>query len=95
MITDKLLEPGPDSLQEKLDELRTLAVSKLTRLREVLSDPEPIHEARALLAEQVGKFTLNRVEGKGGMSYKASGTIDFFGEGAFTQPSGAGGQTCT
>jgi len=31
-------------------------------LRELLTNPKAIHEARALLAEQVGKFTLERVE---------------------------------
>jgi hypothetical protein len=89
------MHAGDPTFRSAHDELRSLAVSKVTRHREVLTDPEAIHGARALLAEEVGKFPLNRVEGKGGMSYKASGTIDFFGEGAFTQPSGAGGQNST
>jgi len=37
------------------------AISRLDRLREVLANPEVIHEARALLAEQIGKFTMERV----------------------------------
>jgi len=90
-ITDKLVEPGPGSLQEKLDELRTLAISRLTRLREMLSNPSAIHEARALLAEQVGKLTLERDDENGKISFKANGKIDFFGEEALTQLSGAGG----
>ncbi len=50
-ITDKRSEPAPGSLQKKLDELRTLAVSRLTRHRELLGNQSAIHEARALLAE--------------------------------------------
>jgi hypothetical protein len=33
-ITNQVIEPGPESLQEKLEELRTFAVLRLTRLRE-------------------------------------------------------------
>ena len=62
-ITDKLIEPGPGSLQEKLDEFRTFALGRLTKLRRLLVAPEAIHEARALLAERVGKLTLERVTG--------------------------------
>jgi site-specific DNA recombinase len=57
-ITNQLIEPGPESLQEKLEELRTFAVMRLTRLRELLTNPAAIHEARALLADQIGKFKL-------------------------------------
>jgi hypothetical protein len=94
-ITNKLLEPGPESLQEKLEELRTLAVERLTQLRRLLTNPRTIHEARALLADQVGKFTLERVETDGAVTFKANGKIDFFGENAVTQLSGAGGQNRT
>jgi hypothetical protein len=55
-ITDKLVEPGAGSLQEKLDELRTFAVERLTQLRGLLTNQSAIHEARALLAGQVGSF---------------------------------------
>ena len=61
-ITDKLVESGPDLLQERLDELRTLAVDRLMQLRGLLTNPSAVHEARALLAGQVGKFTLERVQ---------------------------------
>ena len=64
-ITNQVVEPGPDSVKEKLDELRDFAVSRLTHLRERLADPKAIHEARALLAEQIGKFTLERVSENG------------------------------
>jgi hypothetical protein len=79
-ITDKLIEPGPDSLQEKLDELRTLAVSNLTHLRELLANPSEIREARAFLAERVGTFTLRRVHSNGKFSFKVEGGMDFFGD---------------
>jgi site-specific DNA recombinase len=94
-IANQAIEPGLDSLQERLDELRTFAISRLTLLREVLANPRAIHEARALLAEQVGKFTLERVAEGEKTSFKANGTIDFFGEEAFTRLSGAGGEECT
>jgi hypothetical protein len=94
-ITDRLIEPGPDSLQEKLDELRDLAVSRLGELRTLLADPSAIHEARALLAEKVGKFTLERVYEDGKASFRANGKMDFFGEEALTRLSGAGGRNWT
>jgi hypothetical protein len=94
-ITDHAVEPRPDSLTEKLNELRTFAALRLARLRDLLADPKAIQEARALLAEQVGKFTLERVSEYGKMSFKANGKIDFFGQEAFTRVGGAGGQTCT
>ena len=94
-IMNQVIEPGPGSLQEKLEELRTFAVSRLTRLRELLANPAAIHEARALLAEQVGKFTLQRVSEDGKVSFKADGQIDFFGEEALTRVGGAGGQNRT
>jgi hypothetical protein len=90
-----VIEPDPGSLQEKLDELRTFAVSGLTRLRELLANPTAIHEARALLAEQVGRFTLERVSENGKISFKANAGIDFFGEEALTRVDGAGGQNRT
>ncbi len=76
-----MIEPGPESLQEKLEELRTFAVLRLTHLRELLTNPAAIHEARALLADQIGKFKLERVNENGRISFKANGNIDFFGEG--------------
>jgi len=94
-IMNQAIEPGPGSLQEKLDKLRTFAVSLLTRLRELLVNPKAIHEARALLAEQIEKFTLERVEENGKVSFKANGNINFFREDALTQLSGAGGPVCT
>jgi hypothetical protein len=94
-IADKLVEPGPESLQERLADLRDFAVSRLTRLRDLLGNPAAIPEARALLAEQVGKITMERVTEDGKPVFKAAGVIDFFGEEALAQLSGAGGQNRT
>jgi hypothetical protein len=94
-ITNQVIEPGKGSLEEKLDELRTFAVARLTSLRELLANPAAVHEARALLAEQIGKFTLEQVAEGGKIRFKASGQIDFFGEEALTRVGGAGGPVCT
>lgn len=88
-ITDGLLERHPKSIRAKLDELRTFAVSRLTDLRRLLGKPESIHEARALLAQQIGRIALIP-NGKG--EYLAKGSIDFFGD-ARLRVSGAGGQS--
>jgi hypothetical protein len=45
VITDKLLEPAPGSLRAKLEELREFAVSRLSKIRELLARPENIQEA--------------------------------------------------
>jgi hypothetical protein len=89
-ITNQAIEPGPESLEEKLDELRTFAVARLTSLRKLLANPAAVHEARALLAEQIGKFTLEQASEGGKISFKASGQIDFFGDEALTRVGGAG-----
>jgi hypothetical protein len=53
-----------------------------SRLRELLANPAAINEARALLAELIEKFTLERVSENGEITCKANGQIDFFGEDA-------------
>lgn len=68
---------------------------RLTRLRELLTNPAAIHEARALLADQIGKFKLERVNENGRIGFKANGNIDFFGEEVLTRVGGAGGQNRT
>jgi hypothetical protein len=83
-IMNLVIEPGPGSLQEKLGELRGFAVSRLTRLRELLANPTAIHEARALLAEQIGKFTLERAEENGKVSFKAKHRL-LRGRGSYTR----------
>jgi site-specific DNA recombinase len=87
-ITDSLLERHPNSIRGELDELRTFAVSRLTDLRRLLAKPENIHEARAMLANQIGNITL--VPNEGG--YVAQGSVDFFGDTGL-RVSGAGGES--
>ena len=93
-ITDRLIEPGPKSFQQKLDELRTFALQRLSNIRFLLGKTDAIREARALLAEQFGKFTVNRVPDADGWSYKAEGSVNFFGEN-LVRVDGAGGPACT
>jgi site-specific DNA recombinase len=93
-ITDTLLEPRPGSLRAKLDELRTFAVSRLAKIRELLAHPESIAGAHELLAEQLGSITLEPVTENGKRTYLAHGKVDFFGEGE-ARSSGAGGQNRT
>ena len=57
-ITNRLTEPGPGLLQEKLDELRDLAMRHIDQMRHLLTKPENVHEARVVFAERVGTFTL-------------------------------------
>jgi hypothetical protein len=52
-------------------------------------------EARALLAEQIGKFTLERVSTDGKIGFTGNAATDFFGEEALTRVGGAGGQNRT
>jgi site-specific DNA recombinase len=57
-ITNRLVEPGLGSLQATLDELRNFAISRLAKIRELISHPDSIEMARAVLAEHFGTFTL-------------------------------------
>jgi site-specific DNA recombinase len=91
-IRNKLLEPGPGSLRATLDELRTFAVSRLSRIRELISHPESIDLAREVLAEHFGTFTLEPTILDGEPVYLAHGKVDFFGEEAMARTGGAGGQ---
>jgi hypothetical protein len=50
------------SFQERLRDLRAFAFARLSNIRELIGRKEAILEARALLAQQFGKFTLNRVK---------------------------------
>ena len=43
-ITNQVIEHGPESLEEKLDELQTFAVARLTSLRELIVNPSAVHE---------------------------------------------------
>jgi hypothetical protein len=81
-FTNKLLGPGPGLLLATLDELRTFAVSRLTKIRELISHPETIDLARAVLAEHFGAFTLEPTIQDGEPVYLAHGKVDFFGDDA-------------
>jgi hypothetical protein len=94
-ITDRLLEPGPASLSEKLEVLKTLAVSRLTNLRKLISHPESVDKARAALAEHFGRFILDPTKQPGENSYSVRGEVDFFGPEALARTGGAGGQNRT
>jgi hypothetical protein len=94
-ITNKLLEPGPRSLRATLDELRSFAVSRLTKIRELISHPESIDLARAVLAEHFGTFTLEPTIQDGEPVYLAHGKVDFFGKKRWRERVVPGGQTCT
>src|ERR1700730_51145 len=94
-ITDKLLEPRPGSLRDKLDELRTFAVSRLTKMRELLAHPENVEKAHEAIAERVGQLTLEATTENGKRTYLAHGKVDFFGEEELAHSGGAGGQNRT
>ena len=53
-----------------------------------------VQEARALLVEQFGRFTLSSVKDAQGWSYKAEGSVDFFVDN-LVRVDGAGGQNRT
>jgi hypothetical protein len=95
VITDKLLEPAPGSLRAKLEELREFAVSRLSKVRELLARPENIQEAHEALAERVGQLTLEATNNNGKRTYLAHGKVDFFGEEELAHSDGAGGPVCT
>ena len=76
-VTNKLIKPHPKSIQVRLDELRSFALSRLADLRGLLSTKNNVHEARASLAECVGKVTLIPDDSGG---YVAKGGIDFVGD---------------
>src|SRR5205807_10458412 len=80
VITDKVLEPAPGSLRAKLEELREFAVSRLSKIRELLARPENIQEAHEALAERIGQLTLEASNENGKKTYLAHGKVDFFGE---------------
>ena len=75
-----------------LDELRTFAVSRLTKIRDLISHPESIDLARAVLAEHFGTFTLEPTIQDGEPVYLAHGKVGFS---EMTRSDGAGGPNCT
>ncbi len=89
-ITNRLVEPGPGSLREKLDELRTFAVSRLADLHRLLSKPTDVHIGCGLLAARSGNFTLSLIEDTGMWTHNATGSLERFGE-KLLRMDGAGG----
>lgn len=79
-IADKPLEPRPGSLRAKLEELRTFAVSRLTKIRELLAHPENVEKVHEAIAERVGQLTLEAINENGKRTYFPHGKVDFFGE---------------
>src|SRR3989475_11673460 len=94
-ITDKLLEPAPGSLRAKLEELREFAVSRLSKIRELLARPENVQEAYEALAERIGRLTLEATNENGKRTYLAHDKVDFFGEEELAHSDGAGGPAWT
>jgi hypothetical protein len=47
-ITDRLIEDGPESFQQKLDDLRTFALQRLSNIRSLIGKTDAIREARAI-----------------------------------------------
>jgi hypothetical protein len=90
-ITSKHFEPGPGSLRAKLEELRKFALSRLSKIRELLAHPENIQKAHEALAERVGQLILEAANVGGKRLYLAHGKVDFFGEEGLAQSDGAGG----
>jgi hypothetical protein len=94
-ITDKLLELRPGSLREKLDELRTYALSELTRIRELPAHAENVEQVHEAIAERVGQFTLGATSENGKRMYLAHGKVDLLGGKELAHSGGAGGPACT
>jgi hypothetical protein len=78
-----------------LDELRTFAVSRLTKIRGLLAHPESVEKAHEALAESVGELTLEATTENGKRTYLAHGKVDFFGEAGMLHSRGAGGAART
>ena len=95
MRADKLLEPAPGSMREKLEELREFALARLAKIRELLAHPENVQKAHEAIAERVGQLTLEPVDYNGKRTYLAHGKVDFFGEEKMAHSDGAGGQNRT
>jgi hypothetical protein len=92
---NRVLEPGPDPLQATLEILREFAITRLAKIRELISHPESIDLARAVLAEHFGIFILEPTIHDGEPVYLGLGKVDFFGDGLMARTGGAGGQNRT
>jgi hypothetical protein len=96
VITDKLLGSGPGSFRAKLEELREFAVSRLSKIRELLANSENIQEEHEALAEGIGQLTLEATNENGNRTYLARGKADdFIDKGELAHSDGAGGPDST
>jgi site-specific DNA recombinase len=94
-ILNELTEPGKNSIPDQVSRLREFAMERLSKLRELVSHPESVDQFRAVLGEHFGTFTLEVVEEQGTRSYRARGTVDWFGGSSVARTGGAGGQNRT
>ena len=85
-ITEKLLGTQPDSIQAKLNGVRSYVLSEMRNIREILNSN--LTQMRAKLAKHIEKITLK----PNGDTYIATGTWNFVGRGNIR---GAGGQNRT
>jgi hypothetical protein len=67
----------------------------LTNIRELITHPDSVDQARAALAEHFGTFELEPITQDGKPTYLAHGNVDFFGDEAMSRTGGAGGQNRT
>src|SRR5579859_6734795 len=79
-IISKLIEPGPNSLQATLETLREFTITRLAKIRELISHPESLDLARAVPAEHFGTFMLEPTIDEGEPVYLAHAKVDFFGD---------------
>jgi hypothetical protein len=70
--------------------LKTLAVSRRTNLRKLISYPESVDKSRAALAEHFGRFILDPTNQAGRAFYSVRGEVDFLGSEALARTGGAG-----
>lgn len=69
---------------------REAEVLEITKIRDLISHPESIDLARAVLAEHFGTFVLEPTIHEGEPVYLAHGKVDFFGDEAMARTDGAG-----
>src|SRR5579859_8298836 len=79
-IISKLIEPGPGSLQATLETLREFTITRLAKIRELISHPESLDLAQAVPAKHFGTFMLEPTIDEGEPVYLAHAKVDFFGD---------------
>ena len=79
-IISKLIQPGPGSLQATLETLREFTITRLAKIRELISHPESLDLAQAVPAKHFGTFMLEPTIDEGEPVYLAHAKVDFFGD---------------